>query len=74
MIKQISITARIIFSCFVAITIAIFVDNFRRYKWACFLLFLCWTENLIILWASENVLVEIWHVFDIYYSGNGPAK
>ena len=35
-IKQISITARIIFSCFVAITVSVFVDNFRRYKWACF--------------------------------------
>ena len=31
-----------------------------------FLLFLCWTENLIIQWASENVLIEICHVFNIY--------
>ena len=34
-----------------------------------FLLFLCRTENLIIQWAWENVVIEIWHVFNIYYSG-----
>ena len=39
-----------------------------------FLLFLCRTENLIIQWASENVLIEIWHVFNIYYSGIGASK
>ena len=38
-----------------------------------FLLFLCRTENLIIQWASENVLTEIWHVFNIYYSGIGAS-
>ena len=32
-----------------------------------FLLFLCWTENLITQRASENVLIEICHVFNIYY-------
>ena len=34
-----------------------------------FLLFLCRTENLIIQWASENVLIEICHVLNVYYSG-----
>ena len=38
-----------------------------------FLLFLCRTENLIIQWASENVLIEICHVFNIYYSGVGTS-
>ena len=38
-----------------------------------FLLFLCQTENLIIQWASENVLIEICHVFNIYYSGIGTS-
>ena len=38
-----------------------------------FLLFLCRTENLIIQWVSENVLIEIWHVFSIYYSGIGAS-
>ena len=37
-------------------------------------LFLCRTENLIIQWVSENVLIEIWHVFNIYYSGIGASK
>ena len=34
-----------------------------------FLLFLCRTENLIIQWTLENVLIEICHEFNIYYSG-----
>ena len=34
-----------------------------------FLLFLLRMENLIIQSAPENVLIEIWHVFNIYYSG-----
>ena len=38
-----------------------------------FLLFLCWTENLIIQWALENVLIEICHEFNIYYSGIGAS-
>ena len=38
-----------------------------------FLLFLCQTENLIIQWALENVLIEICHVFIIYYSGIGTS-
>ena len=38
-----------------------------------FLLFLCRTENLIIQWALENVLIEICHVFNIYYSGIGAS-
>ena len=38
-----------------------------------FLLFLCGTENLTIQWASENVLIEICHVFNIYYSGVGAS-
>ena len=33
------------------------------------LLFLCRTRNLIIQWVLENVLFEICHVFNIYYSG-----
>ena len=37
------------------------------------LLFLCRTENLIIQWASENVLNETWHVFNIYYLGIGAS-
>ena len=39
-----------------------------------FLLFLCWTGNLIIQWASENVMIEICHVFNIYYSGVGSSE
>ena len=39
-----------------------------------FLLFLCRTETLISKWASENVLIEIWHVFNICYSGIGASK
>ena len=35
-----------------------------------FLLFLRRTENLIIQWVSENVLIEVCHVFNIYCSGN----
>ena len=38
-----------------------------------FLLLLCRTENLIIQWASENVLIEICPVFNIYYSGIGTS-
>ena len=36
-----------------------------------FLSFLRRTENLIIQWALENVLIEIDHAFNIYYSGIG---
>ena len=36
-----------------------------------FLLFLCQTENLIIQWALENVLIEICQVFIIYCSSIG---
>ena len=32
---------------------------------ACVLSFLCRTENLIIQWALENVLIEIWHETEI---------
>ena len=39
-----------------------------------FLLFLCQTENVIIQWALENVLIEICHVFIIYYSGIGTSS
>ena len=38
-----------------------------------FLLFLCQTENLIIQLKSENVLIEICHVFKIYYSVIGAS-
>ena len=38
-----------------------------------FLLFLCRTENLIIQWALENVLIEICHIFNIYYSDIGAS-
>ena len=38
-----------------------------------FSLFLCRTENLIIQRALENVLIEICHVFNIYYSGYGAS-
>ena len=37
------------------------------------LLALCWAENLIIQWTSENVLIEIWHVFNIYDSDIGAS-
>ena len=33
------------------------------------LLFFCWTENLMIEWASENLLIETWYVFSINHSG-----
>ena len=38
-----------------------------------FLLFLCRTENMIIQWASENILIEIYYIFNVYYSGNGAS-
>ena len=38
-----------------------------------FLLFLLQMENLLIQSAPENVLIEIWHVFNIYYSGIGAS-
>ena len=38
-----------------------------------FVLFLFLTENLIIQWVLENVLIEICHVFNIYYVGNGTS-
>ena len=38
-----------------------------------FLLFLCRMENLINQWALENVLIEICHTFNIYYSGIGTS-
>ena len=38
-----------------------------------FLLFLCRTENLIIQGTSKNVLIEICHLFNIYYSGIGAS-
>ena len=42
--------------------------------WALFfLLFLRRTENLIIQWALENVLIEICHIFNIYYSDIGAS-
>ena len=42
--------------------------------WACFfLLFLRRTENLVIQWALENVLIEICHIFNIYYSDIGAS-
>ena len=38
-----------------------------------FLLFLCRTESLIIQGALENVLIEVCHVFNIYYSDIGAS-
>ena len=38
-----------------------------------FLLFLCRPGNLIIQWASENLLIEICYVFNIIQV-MGPAK
>ena len=38
-----------------------------------FLLFLCRTENLIIQWVLENVLIETCHESKIYYSGIGAS-
>ena len=38
-----------------------------------FLLFLCRTENLIIQWMLESVLIEICHKFNFYYSGVGAS-
>ena len=38
-----------------------------------FLLLFCWMENLIIQWVSQNVLTEICHVFNIYYSSIGTS-
>ena len=59
---------------FLHIQFTLFQTKNLQLPGACFfLLLLCRTENLIIQWASENVLIEIWYVFNIYCSGIGAS-